>query len=229
MNVYHGSYTEISKVDLLKCEPNKDFGRGFYVTKFRKQAEVWAEKMGNKHETEGVVTEFIFFENAFTNGVYKVLRFEDYTEEWLDFVVLNRRKDSPALAHDFDIIEGPVADDRISENITRYLNGKISREKFFAMLRREEEPTHQICFCTADSLLMLEKKDKSSDIAYELSEIGDPLLEQLMIDYDFDEEKVQDLFYNSKTFSKLSDKSTELYLKNWAEIYDLLKKELDLE
>jgi hypothetical protein len=69
----------------------------------------------------------------------------------LDFVVLNRRKDAPPLAHDYDIIEGPVADDRISENITKYVNGKISREKFFKMLWREEEPTHQICFCTADS------------------------------------------------------------------------------
>jgi len=46
MQVFHGSYTEIESVDLSKCQANKDFGRGFYVTKFRKQAEEWAEIIG---------------------------------------------------------------------------------------------------------------------------------------------------------------------------------------
>ncbi len=40
MIVYHGSYTEITKIDLSKCEPNKDFGKGFYVTKIKEQAEI---------------------------------------------------------------------------------------------------------------------------------------------------------------------------------------------
>ena len=36
MNVYHGSYMEIAEIDLSKCEKNKDFGQGFYVTKYKK-------------------------------------------------------------------------------------------------------------------------------------------------------------------------------------------------
>ena len=163
MIVYHGSYTEIQKVDLSKCEPRKDFGRGFYVTKIKEQAEVWAEKMGDKNNSAGVITKFVFYETAFTDGVYKVLRFDKYDDEWLDFVALNRRFDSPIPAHDYDIVEGPVADDRISREIDNYILGKISREKFLSMLRREE-PTHQICFCTADSLLMLEYIENTKDL-----------------------------------------------------------------
>ena len=34
MRVYHGSYIKIDKIDISKSKPNKDFGRGFYVTKF---------------------------------------------------------------------------------------------------------------------------------------------------------------------------------------------------
>jgi len=34
MIVYHGSYTVIEEIDLSKSIPNKDFGKGFYVTKF---------------------------------------------------------------------------------------------------------------------------------------------------------------------------------------------------
>jgi hypothetical protein len=43
MIVYHGSYIEIEDVDLSKCEPHKDFGQGFYVTKNKKHAETWTE------------------------------------------------------------------------------------------------------------------------------------------------------------------------------------------
>jgi hypothetical protein len=35
MQVYHGSYTKIVEIDLSKAQANKDFGRGFYVTKFK--------------------------------------------------------------------------------------------------------------------------------------------------------------------------------------------------
>lgn len=36
--VYHGSYTQVSKIDLDCCEKGKDFGKGFYVTTDRNQA-----------------------------------------------------------------------------------------------------------------------------------------------------------------------------------------------
>jgi hypothetical protein len=227
MIVYHGSYIEIAKIDLTKCEPKKDFGRGFYVTKIKEQAEIWAKRIGKDHNCKGVVSEFIFYENAFIDGVHRALRFDAYNNEWLDFVTLNRRKDAPLPAHNYDIVEGPVADDRISRQIDNYIEGKISREKFLTMLRHEE-PTHQICFCTADSLLMLEYKNKSIDISYEISEIGEPLLEKLMLDNQIDEMKATDLFYNSRTFSQLADEATGFYLKPWQEIYEMLKKELKI-
>jgi len=41
MEVFHGSYTKIHKIDLSKGHLNRDFGQGFYVTKFRKHAEIY--------------------------------------------------------------------------------------------------------------------------------------------------------------------------------------------
>jgi hypothetical protein len=225
MIVYHGSYTKIHEIDLSKSVPRKDFGKGFYVTKFRPQAEIWAKRIGADNNCEGVVTEFVFYENAFIDGTYRVLRFDRYNEQWLDFVTLNRRKDSPIPAHDYDIVEGPVADDRISENITRYIKGKIPKDKFLTMLSREE-PTHQICFCTVDALVMLELKDNSNDIDYEVSEIGGKIMEQLVIDFDMDAEKATDVFYTSTVFARLSDGSTGLHREPWQEIYEMLKKEI---
>ena len=90
MKVYHGSYVEIVEIDLDKSLINRDFGKGFYVTKLQKQAEYWANRKGRQHKTKGIVTEFQFPEVAFTSYGMNVLRFTDYTEQWLDFVVMNR-------------------------------------------------------------------------------------------------------------------------------------------
>jgi hypothetical protein len=228
MIVYHGSYREIHKIDLSLCVPHRDFGKGFYVTKFRKQAEEWAIRIALKHNQNdvGVVTEFVFYESAFTDGVHKVLHFDDYTDEWLDFVILNRRKDLPVPAHDYDIVEGPVANDRISQEIDNFMAGNISREKFLNMLRHATS-THQICFCTADALLMLDPKDNRFEIRFEIAEISYPLVEQLMSDRDIDEMKATDLFFSSQTFGRLADISTQLYQKPWQEIYEMLKEELN--
>ncbi|MCL2131824.1 MAG: DUF3990 domain-containing protein [Lentimicrobiaceae bacterium] len=224
MKVFHGSYTEIDRIDLSKCQANKDFGRGFYVTKLREQAQIWAEIIGSIHKTSGVVTEFTFYERAFVDDKYKTLRFEEYSEAWLDFVILNRNRETTEQKHDYDIIEGPIADDKISQRIDDYLDEKVSKQDFLEELKHDED-NHQICFCTLNSLQMLEKNDTRPSRL--ITDISEPVIENLMIELSIDEEKAADNFYNSKTFSALSDKNTELYTRKWTEIYEMLKKELN--
>jgi len=220
MQVFHGNYTEIESIDLSKCQANKDFGRGFYVTRFRKQAEEWAEIIGKVNETVGVVTEFIFYERAFTEKSLKVLRFSKYNDEWFDFIILNRNLESTEQKHDYDIIEGPVADDKIQRKINRYLEGEITRKEFFEQLTKYPEPSHQICFCTVNSLRMLKKTDYKSIIKIE--DISELIVAKLVTDFGFDEETATDKFFSSDTFSKLADTSNQLYKKDWTEIYKLL-------
>ncbi len=75
MKVYHGSYTHIDTIDLSKCKPRKDFGRGFYLTKFRHHAESWAGVIGENNSTKGVVTEFEYTADSFIENICKVKRF----------------------------------------------------------------------------------------------------------------------------------------------------------
>jgi hypothetical protein len=223
MQVFHGSYTAIDTVNLDYCRDNKDFGRGFYVTKFRKQSEEWAKIIGKIHKTKGVVTEFTVNERAFTDKKMEVLRFSEYNDDWLDFIILNRDTSTNEPQHDFDIVEGPVADDKITRTIDDYLAGAISRTDFLQMLMHHTE-THQICFCTTSALLFLEKPNllKISKFAH----IGEPLVERLMLDFQTDEMKAAEMFYASSVFTQLADISTKLYEKPWQEIYEMLKKEL---
>ena len=69
------------------------------------------------------------------------------TEEWLDFIVACRHGNT----HDFDIVEGPMANDTIFNYIQDFMDGNISREAFWA-LAKFKKPTHQICFHTQKAL-----------------------------------------------------------------------------
>jgi len=226
MQVFHGSYTEIESVDLSKCQSNKDFGRGFYVTKFRKQAEEWAEIIGKVNKTVGVVTEFTFYDSAFSEESLKTLRFFEYNDEWFDFIILNRNVETTEQKHGYDIIEGPVADDKIQRRINRYLEGEISREDFFEQLTKYPEPSHQICFCTVNSLRMLKKTNYKAIIKIE--DIGEIIVEKLVINFGFDEQTATEKFFSSDIFSKLSDTTTKFYEKDWTEMYESLLRELKL-
>ena len=223
MNVYHGSYTVIEKIDLSKAISNKDFGKGFYVTKFRQHAESWAKIIGRKHKTKGFVTEFIFYDTEFTERLCKVKHFDAYDEEWLDFVVENRNPFGKM--HDYDIVEGPVADDKVQNRINNYLDGLISKADFLEELKWHEN-THQICFCTMKSLLTLQRADRKQVSL--LARIGEPIVEKLVTDFNFDAQTATDKFFASNVFSELDNKKSNLYKKDWAEIYKLLLNELGL-
>jgi hypothetical protein len=225
MKVYHGSYTRIDTIDLSKSKPLKDFGRGFYVTKFREQAERWARVIGEINNIEGVVTEFEYAEGSFSESICKIKRFSGYNEEWLDFIVLNRDKRSPEPAHDYDIVEGPVADDKVQNTLRLYLKGKISKEKFLKMLTYHEE-THQICFCTLNSLQTIERIDDTPTT--EVAMLSEQVLETVMLEKNVDEKTASEILFTSDTFVKVSDKSTGFYLKPWQEIYELLTKGVGL-
>jgi len=225
MKVYHGSYMEISVIDLTKCELGRDFGRAFYVTKLREQAELWAKRKGRISNSNGYVTEYNFFENAFEHYNLKVLRFDRYDENWLDFVVTNRRPDAPL--HDYDIVEGPVANDDIAQRIFAYLAGAISKSDFLEELKFKRHPSHQIAFCTMASLQMLEWINRKSDLS--MLNIDDAITQSLVNDYNISEEKAIDVYFSSDIYQKLIDETTDLYLKSWENVYEMLKQKLRIQ
>jgi hypothetical protein len=155
-----------------------------------------------------------------------VLRFSDYTEQWLDFVVLNRDPLSPIPAHDYDIVEGPVASDDVNDRIDDYLAGLVPKADFLNELAHHR-PTHQICLCTTRSLQMIKAIDKKYYI--NVKHISRPIIEKLIAEQNVDKYDAVDMLYNSKIFSQLSDKTTELYKKQWMDVYNMLKTELNLQ
>jgi hypothetical protein len=224
MKVYHGSYTTIDEIDLEKCQWGKDFGRGFYVTSLHAQAEIWAKRMGRKQGTVGVVTEFEFKEHICRFNKMKILHFDGYTEDWLDFILLNRTNEREQQAHDYDIVEGNVANDEVTARVFDYQNGLVSKERLLEELEHKA-PNHQLCFCTMQSLQALLIPAKN-DIDISIIHIDNKIVASLMSDARKNEIEATDAYYKSKTYSQLSDPASELYKKDWTEIYNMLKKEI---
>jgi hypothetical protein len=224
MLVYHGSYTLIDEIDLEKCRPYTDFGKGFYVTKYKHHAENWAKKSGERYKTDGCITVFNYIDSSFVDCICKKKYFNGYTEEWLDFIANNRNVDSVEQAHDFDIIEGPVANDKVQNKLQYYLTGKISKNDFLKELTYHEE-THQICFCTIASFQTLKFIDRDSTICIE--QISENILTKIVQDKNIDVDLASDIFFSSKTFADITDIKHDHYKKDWREVYKILQKELD--
>lgn len=112
MRLYHGTNKEFLEIDLLKSKPNKDFGRGFYLSADYNQALNMAHvKMEQLESGSPVVLEYEISEEAWDS--LRVLRFENYSEEWAKFILLNRNNPSDQPVHDYDVVIGPIADDRV--------------------------------------------------------------------------------------------------------------------
>ena len=140
--VYHGSNVEVSVPRILQNGFYKDFGYGFYCTGYEKQAKRWA--MTRKGDS--VINHYEYK----ADPKLKVLIFDEMTDEWLDFVADCRR----GIEHDYDIVEGPMADDQIWNFVEGFIDGRISR-RAFGELVKFNYPTHQVVFCTEAALKTL--------------------------------------------------------------------------
>ena len=137
--VYHGSNVEVSIPRILQNGFYKDFGYGFYCTSYEKQAKRWA--MTKKGASVMNRYEYMPRQDL------KILKFDEMTDEWLDFVADCRR----GIEHDYDIVEGPMADDTVWNYVNDFLAGRINRKQFW-VLAEFKYPTHQISFHTLSAL-----------------------------------------------------------------------------
>ncbi|MBO4370780.1 MAG: DUF3990 domain-containing protein [Paludibacteraceae bacterium] len=157
MKLYHGSNTEIHKIDFAKSKPNKDFGKGFYLTADRHQAEQLAEQRAMFFGGEPVVNEYLFDEKKLKNGLLNVKIFEGYTIEWAEFVVTNRSNPSQQPTHDYDIVYGPIANDKVGVQIELFTDKLIDIETLIKRLQFMKGITFQYFFGSEKAVAYLQK------------------------------------------------------------------------
>lgn len=132
MLVYHGSNVEVRKPSLLKSRKNTDFGRGFYTTTQKEQAEHWTSiKIERAKKGRRIVSVFEIDDNLLTNSELKIREFHGSDEAWLNFVVDSRK----GVEYDYDLVFGPVANDKVFTVVNLYESGVLDAPAAIAELK----------------------------------------------------------------------------------------------
>ena len=154
MKLYHGSHIEVKNPKILTFSRIGDFGRGFYTTSHLEQARRWAQiRALQEAQPSGIVTVFDVPDHLFSHPELQIKSFENANAVWLDFVLANRK--DVDFNHEFDLVCGPVADDRVYVCLNMLEDGLADRETVIKKLKTYVL-ADQILFHTAKSLLFLE-------------------------------------------------------------------------
>jgi len=151
--LYHGSDVVVDNPEIIKSNRTLDFGNGFYTTTSKEQACKWASIKKNREQSEnGILNLYEISDQILNKETLKVLSFTSATEEWLNFVIDNRMKLN--YKHDFDIVQGPVADDRVYACLNAFENRFMDVEAAIRELRTYKL-ADQISFHTQQVISLL--------------------------------------------------------------------------
>jgi hypothetical protein len=158
MKLYHGSNVSIDTIDLKRGRRGKDFGQGFYLSADAMQARMMAERTVDREESGSPILTTYEFDEAILTSIsdLKVKVFEGYTEEWAEFIMMNRNNKSREQVHDYDIVYGPIADDKVGLQISRYQLQYIPMTELIRQLTFVR-PTFQFFFGTERAIKLLHK------------------------------------------------------------------------
>ncbi len=132
MRLYHGSLFAVSEPEIREASHTLDYGKGFYTTTSYEQAESWVKRKKDEWKTDkGYVNVYEF--DASVLRKLKSLIFYKPTEEWVDFVMQNRTQ--KGFRHDYDIVYGPVANDRVYAAFALYEGGVLGKQELIKELR----------------------------------------------------------------------------------------------
>lgn len=132
MRLYHGSNVEVRKPSLRLSRKKTDFGRGFYTTTQKEQAEHWTSiKLDRAQKGRRVVSVFEIDDALFKNPQLKIREFHGPDEAWLNFVVDSRK----GIEHDYDLVFGPVANDKVFTVVNLYESGVLDAPAAIAELK----------------------------------------------------------------------------------------------
>lgn len=156
--LYYGSNIAIEQIDLSRSKRGKDFGQGFYLNANPDQAMEMATRT-TRFLNEGVPTLscFEFDIDEATKNELNIKIFPDYSEEWAEFVVMNRKNNSDIPAHSYDIVVGPIADDTVGVQIRRFIMGYLSSSALVEELKFKGDHAVQYFFGTPKAVKLLKR------------------------------------------------------------------------
>ncbi|MGL4944064.1 MAG: DUF3990 domain-containing protein [Thermoguttaceae bacterium] len=157
MKTYHGSLEVVESPKLIVANRTLDFGQGFYTTTNFDQANQWVEiRKENSGSNCGYVNVYEVADSLLDDTSLNVLKFDSPNEEWVDFIIKNRT--DVDFNHDFDLVFGPVANDRVYTSLTLFENGFIDKATLIIALKAHKL-VDQLLFHTERAITFLNFKE----------------------------------------------------------------------
>lgn len=144
MLIYHASDTIVNKPDTLHSRQNLDFGKGFYATILKEQAERYAQRFILRNRL-GIINVY----ECNLSEILNILNFNAYDGAWLDFVAACRMGND--CYQKYDVVRGGVANDRIFNTLDLYFSNQMTKEEALKRLIFEK-PNQQYCFVSQQAL-----------------------------------------------------------------------------
>lgn len=165
--LYHGSAIIVQSPDILTANRPMYYGSGFYCTTSKLQA---------KNRAISKTLQPYAFVNIYSVDPEKlknlrILRFEKADTHWVDFVEKNRRQ--KGFMQDYDIVIGPVADDRVNRSFSLYESRIITKLELISRLKayklvdqylfHTKNSLKALTFIRAEKVIITIKKTPSDD------------------------------------------------------------------
>ena len=150
MIVYHGSSLIVNEPDVLHSFRSLDFGKGFYVTTNKKQAERWAIRKALVTGKGKPIINIYQMQEDYSDLAVKA--FDDNLAEWIDFVCSCRDGDEDYRK--YDLIRGRVANDRVYRVVNMYHLGYWDRDRAIKEMKVYPE-YDQIAFISQKAIARL--------------------------------------------------------------------------
>ncbi len=148
MKIYHGGLEIVKIPEIRKPNRTLDYGSGFYTTTSFDQAKDWVIRRIKENKVKtGYVNIYELDQNQTEN--LNCLIFDKPTDEWVDFVMKNRTQKD--FNHNYDIVYGPVANDRVYAAFALFEGGVLNKQELIAELKTYKL-VDQYLFHTVDSL-----------------------------------------------------------------------------
>lgn len=151
MKVYHGSLEQVTHPEMRKPNRTLDYGSGFYTTTSFQQAKDWVLRKMKEQAAQSVFVNVYDLDEEKMKSM-NTLFFHEPTGEWVDFVMLNRRQ--RGFTHDYDVVSGPVANDRVYAAFALYEGNLIDKLTLISELKAYKL-VDQYLFHTERSLSLL--------------------------------------------------------------------------
>lgn len=137
MKLFHSSTIPIKHPDVDHSRDYLDFGKGFYLTSIQLQAEKYGQRFIRRNREAWLST----YDFSFNPSDWKILKFEAYNKDWLQFVAKCRAGEDDTS---FDMVIGGIANDQVILTLDRYFKGELSEADTLGLLRFEK-PNIQYC------------------------------------------------------------------------------------